>query len=89
MDAFRYAETGKNPPREIADVSYIDRFGVMAVYGRPVLSCNEIQRMILAENIVSAYRGRKNSDNWAKWASDNPADARLLSEVEKDINGAD
>ena len=61
----------------------------MAVYGRAVLSHGEIQRMIIAENIVQSFRARKNSENWAAWANNNPASARLLTEIEKELNGKD
>ena len=89
MDAYLFAENNKNPPREIAELSYIDRFGVMAVYGRPVLSYGEIQRLILAENVVQAFQARKKSDNWAEWANNNPTSARLLTDIEKDIDAKD
>jgi len=61
----------------------------MAVYGRQVLSYGEIQRMITAENIVQAFHARKKSENWAAWANNNPASARLLAEIEKELNGKD
>ena len=60
----------------------IDRFGVMAVMGRPVLFFGELNRMIYAENVVAAYRSRPR-DNWAEWTDKNPVLARLLAEAEK------
>ena len=68
------------------DLSYVDRFGVRAVYGRDELSFSEIQRFLVAENIYNAYMTRKAADDWAKWATDNPIAAKLLAEVEGLIN---
>lgn len=92
MEAYKYAEAvpdenGMLPPvpRELADLSYIERFGVSAVYGRSFLSYGEIQRMMVAENIVQAYLSRKaaqNGTNWAKWAAENPRADDLLKEIE-------
>lgn len=65
----------------------IDRFGVRAVLGRDTLYAHEITRMIAAENVYKALRSRTNSDDWAKWASDNKRAAELLAHVEKIING--
>jgi hypothetical protein len=53
-----------------------------AVLGRRQLFYGETRRMIRAENIATAYYTRKHSDNWAKWASDNPAAEKLLNEAE-------
>lgn len=61
----------------------IDRFGVMAIMGRPVLHFGELNRMACAENILVAYRSRAKSANWAEWASNNTALANLLAEAEK------
>ena len=94
MDAYLYAEAvpddeGKRPPpsKELANLSYIDRFGVKAVLGRDVLSYGEIQRMITAENIVRAYTSRKREENWAQWALENPHSDELLKDIEKDLHG--
>jgi hypothetical protein len=65
----------------------IDRFGVLAVMGRPVLSYGEIVRMRYAENIVKAYQARSQAENWAQWKSDNLALARVLDEAERLYNG--
>lgn len=61
----------------------------MAVMARPVLSAGEIQRMILTENIVTAYKSRRaamESDNIVKWANDNPTMAKLLLNVEAELD---
>ena len=67
-------------PRELVYLSYYDRFGVANVLGRP-LSYGEIQRIVTAEGIVSAYRERKASANWAVWAQKNKQRARLLEQA--------
>ena len=56
--------------------------------GRAVLSNREVQSMLLSEQIIHAFRGRKASGNWADWAHKNPQSADLLVEVEKELNGA-
>lgn len=85
-EAYRYAESGTHPPDELVELSYIDRFGAEAVLGRPVLSAGEIFRMTVAENIKNALHSRKESQNWAEWAGKNPAAAKLLADIEKQIN---
>lgn len=60
----------------------IDRFGLEAIIGRKQFYYGELRRLITAENIVIAYHSRKRSDNWAAWAEDNKAMARMLAEVE-------
>ena len=84
-------ESGNHPPlpKELADLSYIDRFGVKAVYGRDELSFGEIQRMITAENIHEAYLARSRAESWAKWAQDNPEADRLLKQVEVMLHDTD
>lgn len=39
--------------------------------------------MIHAENIVTAYRSRAQSKNWAEWVNSNPVLADMLAEAEK------
>lgn len=51
--------------------------------GRPYLGFNEMVKIRAAEGIVHAYRKKVNSDDWAKWAQDNPDEAERLAEVEK------
>mgnify|MGYP003464051790 CR=1 FL=1 len=60
----------------------IDRFGLEAITGRRKFYHGELSRLIIAENIVMAYNSRKQSNNWAKWASDNPEAEKLLIEAE-------
>lgn len=74
-----------NPPPqpfELVLLGYIDRFGVEAVMGRPVLSAGEIRGMMTARNIYDAFHSRKSSDDWVKWAKDHPHYAAILAEVE-------
>lgn len=78
---------GDDPmPDELVTLSYIDRFGVMAVLGR-MLTPGEMRRMAMMENICNAYRAHKDSDNWAEWSHRNPQAARLLFEAMRLSNG--
>lgn len=78
-DAYGYAESGgSHYSQEIDTLNKIDRFGVHAVMGRPVLYEREIRRMTVASNLVSAYRERAKSTNWVEWASSNKAISDLL-----------
>jgi len=45
------------------------------------LGYKEMQRMILAENVLKAYESRASSDSWASWAKENPESAELLAEA--------
>jgi hypothetical protein len=80
--AYRHADAGEPAPGELVAISYIDRFGAQAVYGRP-LGAGEMRRMSLVENIVNAYRARERSDNWAAWAKEHPRDSELLAQAAK------
>jgi len=42
--------------------------------------------LIIAENIVNAYRSRARAENWAAWAAENSIMAQLLAEAEKLVN---
>jgi len=42
--------------------------------------------MIYAENIVTAYSSRAQSNNWAEWVSSNPGLADMLADAEQLIN---
>ena len=53
--------------------------------GRPYLGYNEMVRIRAAEGMNTAYLKKANSDNWAEWARDNPAEAERLAEIEKSI----
>ena len=59
---------------------YIDRFGVQAVLGR-TLYLDEIKNMTIAQNTYYAYQSRAQSEDLAKWSSENPELARILSEA--------
>jgi hypothetical protein len=82
VEAYLYVAEDAPPPFELNLLSYIDRFGVRAVLGRDDLSAGEIRGMIMAENVVNAYLSRKASDNWGKWAADNPKMDELLKRIE-------
>jgi hypothetical protein len=75
-------------PREIESAALIDRFGVQSVYGR-LLGVGEMRRMMHVEAIVTAYQSRERyrdqngGVNFAEWAAQNKAAARLLNEALK------
>ena len=79
--AYAYADGGQMPA-EIRLLREVDRFGAQAVFGR-TLGAKEIRRMMIAENIVNAYRARAASENWAAWETDNPQVAALLNAAMK------
>lgn len=81
-EAYLYAEGLAPPSFELTLLSYIDRFGVEPVIGRPHLSYGEIQRMLTAENVVDAFRSMKKATNWASWATEFPEKAKLLERSE-------
>lgn len=70
------------PPIELNILSVINRFGVEAVYGRPLYT-HEIKNLIAAEVIRDAYNDRRESKNMAAWSRKYPSRARQLSEAMK------
>ena len=76
--AYRYADGDGTIPDDLLLLSYCDRFGVEAVYGRTP-GGQELRRMIAAENVVKSYEERQQSDNWAAWARDNPEKSEILN----------
>ncbi len=80
-------------PDDIVLDGYIEKFGVQAVLGRPTLSANEIKRIVVSTNVLTAYKSRescKNPDgtpNWAKWAEANPDLANILRQAEIEAHG--
>lgn len=86
--AYRYADGGGLAPlsSELLILRRIERYGVMAVMGRPVLGANEMRRLELAENVLRAYQSREASTDWAAWARDNEGAATLLDRAIKAVN---
>lgn len=80
--AYLYAAEGLYSA-EIDTLQKIDRFGIEAITGRRQFYFGELKRMIYAENIITAYRSRAQSDNWASWVNSNPKLADMLAEAEK------
>ena len=72
--------------KELDTLAKIDRFGIMAILGRPTFYFGELRRLILAENILYAYRDRRKSENWAEWTESNPIMAKVLFEIEKELD---
>ena len=79
--AYAYAEGGEVTD-ELVLAWAVGKYGAQAVFGR-TLSFQEIRVMDIADNVFRAYRERERSDNWAKWAQDNPDKARLLAQAGK------
>ena len=75
--AYAFAEGGPITD-EIALIRSLDRFGVQAIYGRP-LSFHEIRMLVMAENVTMAYIDRMKSENWVYWAENNPDKSALLA----------
>lgn len=80
--ALLYARDGQYSP-EIDTLQKIDRFGIEAITGRKQFYFGELRRMIHAENIVTSYRSRAQSKNWAAWVRDNPVMSDILVDAEE------
>ena len=72
-------------PEDIEAGRLIERFGVQAVYGRP-LGYGEMRRISIAESIArdyqhrSNYRDKNGAENWSEWAARFPEmNARLIA----------
>jgi hypothetical protein len=85
-DAYKHADEGHYSP-EIDTLHKIDRFGLEAITGRKQFFYGELRRMIYAENIITAYKSRAQSNDWAKWIKDNPTAAEMLAEAEMIAEG--
>jgi len=78
--AYKHAESRHYSP-EIDLSNRIERYGVFATMGRPVLYAKEQKILALAENITRAYNERQSSKSWGEWATDNPNLSKLLNEA--------
>lgn len=72
-------------PEDIEAGRLIERFGVQAVYGRP-LGYGEMRRISIAESIARDYQNRSNyrdksgAENWSEWSAHYPeSNARLIA----------
>jgi hypothetical protein len=81
--AYAYAEGSGKQPQELIELTLIDRFGVEAIKNRKYLNSKEVRSMLLTENVVNAYKSRKESENWAKWADDNREAQEMLEYARK------
>lgn len=77
--AYHYAENGGGKPNDLELLTLIDRFGVVGVLGRPVLTALEIRKMLASENIVDWYNERRRASHWDVWTETNPAKAEWLA----------
>ena len=78
--AYAYAEGGQQS-HEIMLGQLINRFGVEAITGKPVLDVGLARCIMRAERIEQAYRSRQEMENWAAWASDNPEENKILNQA--------
>ena len=83
-DAYAYASEGHYSP-EIEKLYRIDRFGLKAITGRDVFFHAELKHLLVAENIVIAYKSRKaheaSEGGWGEWENKNPILAQILIEI--------
>ena len=84
--AYLHAAGGPLSP-EIRLSQAIDRYGVAAVLGRPVLYMKEHYALKIAESIVNGYRSRERAENIAAWQNEHPDMGNLLAELDRDLNG--
>ena len=75
--AYRYCVGDWPCPAEVEIGAAIERFGQAAVLPGG-LSVRQARAIRYAGDVISAYRARAASDDWAKWAETNPAAAALL-----------
>ena len=76
--AYAYMDDPQAPqPIEEEWSHYIKRFGVQAVFGRP-MSVGELRRLNLYERVKNAYLSRSQAQNMATWAKEHPTDNALL-----------
>jgi len=59
----------------------VERYGVQGMLGRQ-LYYREVLKMNVFRNIVSAYKARAASKDFAAWAKENPNDAKMLGKAE-------
>lgn len=67
-----------SPPALLQVIRAVNRFGVLPVMGRSVLSAGEIRRFALVENIIAWHAERKAAKDWVKWGRENPHKAATL-----------
>lgn len=70
-------------PAEIRLVDDLERFGVTALFGRP-LTINEIRTIRITENIRNAYIDRESANDITEWITNNAELHEILSEARKD-----
>ena len=79
-DAYGYAESGgKHHSHEMQMYLRIQKYGVHAVIGRPVLYEREMRRISAAQNVINAYQDRAKAINWTAYLSQNPDEGNLLN----------
>ena len=79
--AYAYADDGQHQSHEIMLGQLIDRFGVEAITGNPVLSVSMARSIMRAEYIEQAYKSRLEAENWAAWAKENPEKDKILNQA--------
>lgn len=82
--ALNYAEgLSVEIPASLEAGRLIERFGVQAVYGRPILFLNEIRKIQAATDVSNAVHSKARSESVAKWAEANPGPASILADATK------
>lgn len=77
--AFGYCLKREPVPKWYRLHNAIEGYGVKAVFGRDVLSPDEIVSMNITANIIKAFQSREESSDWAKWNERNPKLAEMLN----------
>lgn len=73
----------KGAPVEVALARAIDRFGAKAVTGKEILRPGLVSRITTVENVIMAYKLRKQAVNWASFDRENPELAAMLIKAEQ------
>lgn len=57
----------------------VEQYGVLAVFGRDVLTVEEMESMTMTANVINAYRSMEHAKNFAEWSSANPKLSELIT----------
>lgn len=82
--AYDAASEGRQSP-ELVALTLLDRFGAQAVFGR-MLTMQEMNDFLMAEETALALASRNKSGNWEKWAESNPRASWILFTAEQTLS---
>jgi hypothetical protein len=83
--AYAYANgDAPNPPAGYQLITPIERYGVEAVTGCKTIAVRLYRDMLMAHNIIEAYKQRQAAESWAEWTFDNPDSSEMLEEARKE-----